>query len=817
MTLLAALLLATAATEAVRVEGRVVGAFSARPVVGAKVAAGDRATTTDAEGGFVIEAPLGTTLEATADGYLSASRRVDGPATNLVLYLLERNLFQEAVEVRSDADPGAELEALPVKPREVQAVAGGAENVFRVAQLLPGVSGTDEFGSRLAVRGGTPDQNLTVMDGVEIHNPYRLFGLTSAFNPELVQDFELSPGAFEARYGDRLSSLLVVRNRYGTESRGFAGSAAASVTDANVVLEGRLPKAAAGSWLVSGRRTYYDLVAEAFVDDDLPSFQDVQAKLSWQPKPWQRLSILGLRSRETTDAAFEGDFAGEQGEFVTGTRNDLVAVSFQTDLTSRSLSRTVAAAYRNEETLDVDARFRNEGRRSNTPDDDTAYDLADAVFRRELGVTDYSLRQEFSWQRGDRHLFEAGLELHRLETGVVWRIAGDRNLSEANGSSVRGGTGLPEDLDSALVSTRWGAFAQDRAQVMESLLLEPGLRVEGSSVNGQTLVEPRLAASLRLGAATRLRAAFGRHGQSPGYEKLIQSDYFIDLSDAGAVALPSERSTQLVLGLERDVRPGVLARVEGWWKRFDDAIVGRLETEAERAERVARYDFPPDLRSSIPVAPQITSFPSSGARGRSYGVDVYVARPPASDGRLSGWLTYTWGRADREAYGRRYPFEYDRRHAFGGVLQWRAKRWLEVGATARAASGFPRTPVLGLRVAATEDTADADQDGDRGELVPARDPAGLLVWEPDLGGVENLSSARLPAFARLDLRLTFLPKGPGGRFSFYLDFINLTNRENAGQIEARLEHDPASDRPRLVEERAAALPFLPSFGLRWRF
>ena len=80
------------------------------------------------------------------------------------------------------------------------------------------MNATADFDSRIAVRGGGPDQNLTVMDGVEIHNPYRLFGLTSAFNPETVENFELTAGGFSPKYGDRLSSLLVVENRAGTRT-----------------------------------------------------------------------------------------------------------------------------------------------------------------------------------------------------------------------------------------------------------------------------------------------------------------------------------------------------------------------------------------------------------------------------------------------------------------------------------------------------------------------------------------------------------------------------------------------------------------------
>ena len=103
------------------------------------------------------------------------------------------------------------------------AVAGAADNVFRTLQTLPGIAATTEFDSRISVRGGSPDENLTIMDGVEIHNPYRLFGLTSAFNPETVRGFDLYAGAFSAKYGDRLSSLLVVENRPGSDEERFSG------------------------------------------------------------------------------------------------------------------------------------------------------------------------------------------------------------------------------------------------------------------------------------------------------------------------------------------------------------------------------------------------------------------------------------------------------------------------------------------------------------------------------------------------------------------------------------------------------------------
>ena len=797
--------------------GVVLDATSRTPVVSARVSSGDRQVSTDSSGRFEIVIPSGhARLTVSAPGYQDATVELGEATTDVEILLIARARFREQLEVTAEDTPD-QAAVLPVRPRQVLTVAGAMDNVFRVLQTLPGVAATEEFGSRLSVRGGTPDQNLTVMDGVEIHNPYRLFGLTSAFNPETVERFELTAGGFGAKYGDRLSSLLIVDNRPGAPDRRWGGSSALSVTDANVILEGKLPKGAGSSWLLTGRRTYYDLVAERFVDQDLPAFNDLQGSARWDVGRGHWFAISGVRSREDTDATFDDDETGDHGDLITNARNDLASIRFHALLGSRLTSDTVLAWYRNVDALDVDASFQNTSRRTNAPgEDDDAFGVANVVFDREVSVEDVSLRQNAALALG-RHAVEAGFEAHRLKTGVDFVIIGDRNPIESNGSSVRGGAGLPDTLDSALASTRGGAWLQDRFLATRDLTIEPGLRFDWNDVNRRSTVSPRLAASLRLDASTRLRAAGGLYTQSPGYEKLLQSDYLIDLTGGPALDLDSERAVHAVLGLERDLAAGLTLRVEGYYKKFDRLVIGALETDEELEDRLAAYDFPPELQSSLPTDRLVTSRPTNDGRGRAYGFDVYVSRAPSPDARFSGWASYTWGRALRDSYGLTYPFEYDRRHAVTAVGAWRAGDRFELSLTGRFASGFPRTPVLDVRVAPTPDESDLDGDDDREELVPDRDDQGQLFWEIDLGGVSNFGSARLPAFARVDLRATWKPRGAAGRWQLYLDVINVLNRENAGQLDPQLAYDPEDDRPRVVYERAAGIPFLPSVGVRFRF
>ena len=807
--LLAVLPLTAAAQPIPTVAGVVLDGVTGNPIAGAQVAHGLRMVETGPDGRFEVAFDGDRiSLRFQAGGYLETVVEIDRSAagrTALEVRLFP-GTFAETVEVVSETAVQERPSATPVTPEEVFRAPGSIDNVFRTLDTLAGVASTDDFGGRLAVRGGAPDQNLTVMDGIEVHNPYRLFGIASAFNPETVEGFELTAGGFGAAWGDRLSSLLVVDNRAGRP--GFGGSTAASITDANVVLEGSTPIGADGTWLVSARRTYYDLVAGRVADQNFPSFADLQMQAGWDLGPGHRLTLTGLRSAEDADFSVDFDDSDERAALGSDVTNGLASARFEAVLGPRATATTIVSWYRNRESLRFDGLVRADATRSNAPDDEVAFGQSDIAFQRAVEVADRSLRQDLSVHVSPRHLLHAGIELHRLRTGVRWLIAGDRNDLQANGSSVQGGAGLPEDLDSVLDGTRGGVWLQDTYAPSPRISLEPGLRLDWSTVNGGATVSPRFAGSYALGGGARIRAAGGLYTQSPGYEKFSQSDYFIDLSGARELGLRHERATHLVLGLEQDLGRDLTARVEGYRKRFDDLLVGRLETEAERRARVGQYDFPEALRDGVPAAPIILSAPTNEAGGDAWGLDVFLTHGnPAA--RLTGWVSYAWGRADRESYGRRYAFKYDRPHAFNAVGRYRlTSRW-DLAATLRFASGFPHTPALGLRVASVED--------DRGRLVPATDAAGNLQYTIDYGGVENLNAGRLPRYARVDVRGTYQRGGADDGWSLYIEVINLLGRDNAVVLEPRLHHDPGAELPRLSEVPSQGFPRVPTFGLRYRF
>ena len=817
--LFAAPVLAQNATDR-QIGGIVRDAGTRAPLPGVAIEAAGQLAVTDGDGRFVLRVPPGLLrVELTLDGFYPLSTDIDvtqADAAETELLLVPRSGFASSVDVVGASPPAAAPSAVAVAPAEVLNTPGALDNVFRTLQTLPGVSATDEFGSRLAVRGGAPDQNLTLMDGVEIHDPYRLFGLTSAFNPETISRFELATGGFGVKYGDRLSSLLLVDNREGTRSRAVGGSASLSVTDANVVLEGELPGKANGSWLVSARRTYYDLIAARITGQDFPGFSDQQAKGVWELAPGRTVSVFALRSRQ--DAALTIDEADARGEFRDNTQNGLLSLRFDTSVGGRGQSRTTVSSSDTASSFGVDAAFENRSQRSNSPDD-SAFDVADVRFDRTLALRDLSLRQDTAWALG-AHLVEAGGELHGLGTELTYAISGDRNPAAVNGSSPRR-RGRPSGLAASRLATSPGAVCGCwiAGRRRRRSAVEAGVRVDGSGVSGETRLSPRVNAVYRTAGGTRLRGAVGRYTQSPGYEKLVSADYVLDLTIPTPVPLRSEQSLQTSVGIEHDVAGVATVRLEGYYKQLSHMLIGRLESDAELQARAAQYDFPEELAYSVPSTPIITTVPTNDGRGRAYGFDLFVTRMPASgSARVRGWASYTWGRAERDAYGRNYPFEYDRRHAFSAVASYRLSNNWGIASTVRVASGFPRTAPLGLIVAGTEDTTDADGDGRVDELIPARDrrrAAGLR------GGLwRNRAISTTPAF-RCSRAWTCAPRGdraaPRGGWELYVEVINLLNRENAGTLDAQLEYDPTSDRPKIVESPDQGIPRFPTVGVRFRF
>lgn len=809
----AMLLLPWTATAQLVLAGRVIRADTSTPLADVEIEADGRRARTRGDGTFTLPAREGAlVLLAIAPGFLPAAVDVivgTTAATTLEIALSPVPTHAETVSVVAPASPEPPAGTTRLDPLAVRAVGGGLDNAFYVLQTLPGVAATGEFDPRMAVRGGGPDQNLTMLDGVEIYNPFRLFGLSTAFNPQTVGQLDFSAGGFGVPYGDRLSSLLAVSTRDGSRARRLQGQGSVGILDSNGLVEGGLPK---GSWFVAARRTYLNTVLRLPDGEKLPEYGDLQAKLTVEPRPGHRVAAFVLNGFDTYATTLNAtQRSRDAGAVSARTRNRLGSARYFGVFGQHVTTTTTLSTYRNVDRLLVDGVFETTSRRSNAPE--VASLLETVRFTQDVGVRDRAVRQEATLLIGSA-AFDAGAEWHDLGTTV--------NVDDSSDGPPVPGASSPNvryRLRSARGSRRAGAWTQGRIAIGPQWSIDGGLRWDTSTVNGRQVISPRLSTAVALGEATRLRAALGRYAQSPGYEKLVQNDFLLDLSRVrGPLALRHEIADSASVSVERDLAPGTSIRAEVFARRFADMIVGEPETPAEVAARVAEYDFPAELAGSVPRDAQTTTRAVSRGRGTARGLELFLNRAPRGERGVSGWVSYSWARSERDLNGLRRPFDYDRRHAVSVVSQWRASTRWSFGATLRASSGFPRTAAAGLRVAGVADRRDLDGDGNRRELVPERDAAGRYVYEVDFGAAGNQNRARQPWFARLDLRASWRPRWLGDSGEVFLDVINATGRKNALSVTPQLEFDPNGTTPRIVDRADTAIGVpLPTLGIRWRF
>ena len=175
----------------------------------------------------------------------------------------------ETEEIRVSAERQKfEKEVLPsmgiMDFREIKTMPAFVEaDVFRAIQHLPGVQTLNDFSSALYVRGSTPDQNLIMLDGITVYNPFHIGGVFSTLNTDAIKEANFHAGGFSTRYGGRMGSILNIINREGNTEE-FMGKANISLISSKVLMEGPLHinDQLIGSWMLAGRRTYFDKVAD---------------------------------------------------------------------------------------------------------------------------------------------------------------------------------------------------------------------------------------------------------------------------------------------------------------------------------------------------------------------------------------------------------------------------------------------------------------------------------------------------------------------------------------------------------------------------
>jgi hypothetical protein len=603
---------------------------------------------TDPAGRFILQrVPAGVArVRVRLLGYRLLERDIVVPAgdtarLDLVLVTDTRVLDPVRADARSpDAVAFETRPAVATVAITARAMAGipkvGEPDVVRIVQLLPGVVSRNDFNTGLNVRGGEADQNLVLLDGFPIYNPFHLGGLFSTFMDATVGGIELMTAAYPARHGGRLSSVLDVRSA--DETRGGANATIDVSAIGATAKVGGVVESGRGMWSLAGRRTYADAATAAFTRNVFPyHFRDLHARAAYAVSSTLRIGATAYAGADALDldlAQFENDTLSPQardGSWAFDWGNEVVGVSLAKDFGAGT-------------TLE---------QRVSTSAFSAVLDVGDGSHEQRSAIREFRLAGSLTTRRA-RHDPSIGYELAtyrtRYTSGAAQTGVSDFALRQQTGSAAAWIDELWR------LGTRW--------------LLQGGVRGELLQDGQWGALSPRVSVKYFASPDVALTAAVGRMTQ---WTHSLAGDgplRYFDIWIASDSFVPVTTAWHYVAGAERRMGDAGALKLEGYAKRY------------ERALEVNPADDPARLGDEFLVG-----------HGLSYGVDLLARLNPAESG-LSGWIAYGYGLSWRSSNGRRWAPGHDRRHDLDVVATWRGARY-RVGARFGYATGTPYTPIIG--------------------------------------------------------------------------------------------------------------------------
>ena len=261
-------LLTSVQAQKVTINGYITDSQSGEKLIGANVYEGGtlKGVSTNNYGFYSITLPAGKIkLMVSYVGYATFQKELDLKENLFLNIELKSSIELQEVVVEGQAQSkvgGVEstqmsMTEIPIKTIQNIPMLMGETDIIKSIQLLPGVQSGSEGMTGIYVRGGGPDQNLILLDGVPVYNVNHLFGFFSVFNADAIQNVTLIKGGFPARYGGRLSSVLDISMKEGN-SKEFKASGSIGLISSKLMFEG--PIGDKTSFMVSGRRTYLDVI-----------------------------------------------------------------------------------------------------------------------------------------------------------------------------------------------------------------------------------------------------------------------------------------------------------------------------------------------------------------------------------------------------------------------------------------------------------------------------------------------------------------------------------------------------------------------------
>jgi hypothetical protein len=736
------------------ITGQVVDAASGLGLANVRVQFADvtMSAQTGQDGTFRLEAiPVGRhTLVVSVVGYVHVRREIvtgAGGSIHLVIPLVEgTGTYTEQVHVVGDLFRQAEA-GVPAQQvlgsADLQNLRGlVVDDPVRALHVLPGVAATDDFTAEFSVRGSDFAHTGLAIEGVS--SPFLSHtvqgadesGSVGMINSDILESVALLNGSYPQRFGNRTGAQVEMTLRDGTRDRTHA-RVALSGSSASIVGEGPIGRERRGSWLLSARKSYLDLLIKRVSDDNnfAFGFSDLAGKLTWDLTSTQHVQASAIVGHSKLLAS----------QLHVGPNNPLVA-------SSDAFLGVVTWRYARSPRVSFSQHLSVTGGRYHSRS-------------LERVVLDEGKSLTAGWRAG-----------FTIMPAPRWTIEGGVNAAhghdEASSRRVVD-SGAPARLrdDAALDSSGAGGYAEARWSGPRNALVAAGARVDYWTGTDAAAGSPWLRGQVPLGAGVDLVAGTGLYRQFPGFNEVA--------GIRGTPDLASERAWQADVGISR--RIGGLMRAQATW----------YQRRGENGIRLPHDDW--QVVDGVLRPPQFDTRYVNALAERATGIELQLQR--RSPNGLSGWVSYSYGHArehDRLT-GERFDADFDQRHALNLYGLYRVSDRTALSVKLRASSNFP---VQGY----VEELSPTEA-----RPIP-EDAPGLYA----VSTVRN--GARLPGYARLDLRANRTFVFTRSRLTLFVEVMNVLGRTNWRTAPGFIS--PDGEIRQLLKP---LVPFVPSAGMLVEF
>ena len=662
----------------------------------------------------------------------------------------------------------------------------GEADVLKVLQMMPGVQGGNEGFSGIYVRGGGPDENLIMLDGVPIYNVDHMLGIFSVFQPEAVKKVTLYKGSFPARYGGRISSIVDIRTNDGNMKENHGTVSIGLISD-KLHLEGPIIKDKL-AYSVSARGMHtalYAPVIKMVLKDAYANyyFYDLNGKVTWRLSDRDRLYFGAYHGRDrfVYDEKNEGEgtetFGAQTTHHKYKDRTD-VGVHWGNTVGSARWNHVFNSKLFANTTLSYNRYRMVMGAGS------TETDIVDGVTttsRYHLdyhsGIRDFGIRTDFDYTPSPKHLVKFGSE-YLWHTFIPERMSAvDR---EVNGAEIQVDTTIHfADPKKKYLGHELSFYAEDDFSVGEHLTVNPGVHLSMFNTEGRTYwsLQPRVSAKFSTGTGYSFKAGYARMAQ------------YVHLLSSAQISLPVD----LWVPITKDIRPvtsdqfSVGAYYDGikGWEFSVEAYLKNMRNILEYKDGTLMLGTSEGWEKRVEMG-----------EGTAKGIEFLVQK---TAGKTTGWLAYTLAKTDRIFpdgsinNGERFPYKYDRRHCIDLSVDHRFNKKWGINATWSFATGGTTT-------------------------VPVRQVAVLSPYGyvTDAQYVDHRNNFRIPPSHRLNIGCNLHKERRRGESIWNLSMYNAYNRMNPNFV--FMDYGPDYDNngnytgTSLKMKKITILPLLPSIS-----